>query len=239
MRRDMLWDLTAIAWLMMLQAGLALILAYKVTQQPWFIPAAILTFILAFCFIIQVARYFINTSSGTRKTLPNSRRCPLNTTIRRQNRMENETPLQRLERQGDEERELPGADPLTRLRNKAILSAEAMASPGAGYDDEWAESFDDETADHARAYLKNARDAIVTIRSGTSDLPELYTALERIQESKLAAIRGENTAAGFDQEQTEAMEDHFRAAQQLAAAAASALSQVIAFLEGVKYARAG
>ena len=146
--------------------------------------------------------------------------------------METESTLQRLNREHDQEWQLPGADYLTRLRNRAILCAETLVSPSEGYEDDWAESFEDETTDHAKSYLASARAALTIIRSGTERIPEWNTALEQIRECRQAAIRGENTVVGYDPENTEDLERHFRDAQELADSVEAAVKEVIAFLEG-------
>ena len=146
--------------------------------------------------------------------------------------MEPESTLQRLNREHKQEWELPGADLLTRLRNRAILCTETLVSPSEGYEDDWAESFENETADHAKSYLASARAALTIIRSGTERIPEWNTALEHIQECGRAAIRGENTVVGDDPEHTEELEQRFQAAQELADSVEAAVKEVIAFLEG-------
>ena len=146
--------------------------------------------------------------------------------------METESPLQRLNREHHQEWELPGATYLTKLRNRAILCAETLVSPSEGYEDDWAESFENETADHAKCYLASARAALTIIRSGTDRIPEWSNALEQIRECRQAAIRGENTVVGYDPENTEDLERHFRDAQELADRVEAAVKEVIAFLEG-------
>ena len=91
-----------------------------------------------------------------------------------------------------------------------------MGSLSERYGYEWAESFDDETTDHAKSYLASARAALTIIRSGTDRIPEWNTAPEHVQECRRAAIRGENTAGGDDPEHTEYIEQQFRLAQELA-----------------------